>query len=435
MAVRLGCEPQRALVRNRGVLPHEGTVTNTMLTMSTKKKLALGLAFTATLGATLAGGSAQADPKQYSAAVGVGSDTVQDVMNALSGSTNGVSYTPINSGSASGSRQEISFDATLPTGVGDTCITTKLNGPTFTRPNGSGAGRKALAASSGHNPGGWTGSAIGTTPICATAVDITGQVDFARSSSVSSSVVGGATAMTYVPFGRDGVSFAYYKASGSPVTSLTRAQLTQIFTATGPVTIGGTRIAACGIQTSSGTFSFWNGVTTATAAQEDAATAECNNITGALLRSEENDGTALKTRGDAEEVAHPGTEVIIGFSAASFIAKSNNVALGAPPATVGIGSISDNGTGTNLGSPVSGTAPNLAPTAGFFGDATFGRNVYVVLPTTVATGVGNAAIKALFVGPTSAICSATTTINLFGFLASPTCGSTTTTSGYDTGAS
>ena len=192
MAVRLGCEPQRALVRNRGVLPHEGTVTNTMLTMSTKKKLALGLAFTATLGATLAGGSAQADPKQYSAAVGVGSDTVQDVMNALSGSTNGVSYTPINSGSASGSRQEISFDATLPTGVGDTCITTKLNGPTFTRPNGSGAGRKALAASSGHNPGGWTGSAIGTTPICATAVDITGQVDFARSSSVSSSVVGGA---------------------------------------------------------------------------------------------------------------------------------------------------------------------------------------------------------------------------------------------------
>jgi tripartite-type tricarboxylate transporter receptor subunit TctC len=42
-----------------------------------------------------------------------------------------------------------------------------------------------------------------------------------------------------------------------------------------------------------------------------------------------------------------GSEVVIGFSAGSFIAKSNLVAPGLPPAGVGMGLISDNGAGTN----------------------------------------------------------------------------------------
>ena len=404
-----------------------------MMTSTTKKRLALGLVFTTALASSgVLGGSASADPKQYSAVVGVGSDTVQDVMNALAGTTNGVQYTPINSGSASSFRQEISFDATVPTGGADTCLTAKLNGPTFTRPNGSGAGRKALYAASGLSSAGWTGSAIGALGVCATAVDISGQVDFARSSAGPAAGDLG-TDMTYIPFGRDGVSFGYYRAAGSPVTSLTRAQLTTLFT-TGPQTIGGVRIVPCGIQTSSGTYSFWNTVTTATAAQEATATTECNALisTGRL---EENDGTALKLRGDAEQTSSPGTEVIVGFSAASFIAKSNLVAPGLPPAGVGIGAISDNGSGVPLGSPVAGTAPALTPTSGFYSDSVFGRNVYVVLPTTVATGPGNVAIKALFVNNTSAICQATTTINTFGFLANSSCGSTATKGSWITGAS
>lgn len=403
-----------------------------MLTSSTKKRLGLGLVAATILGGALTGGSANADPKQYSAAVGVGSDTVQDVMNAMAGTTNGIFYTPINSGAATSYKQEISFDAIPPAGVADTCITTKLNGPTYTRPNGSGAGRKALYAASGLSSAGWTGSAIGALPICATAVDISGQVDFARSSAGPAAGDVG-TDMTYIPFGRDGVSFAYYRAAGSPVTSLTRAQLTTLFT-TGAQTIGGVRIVPCGIQTSSGTFSFWNTVTTATTTQENTATTECNALLG---RAEENDGTALKARGDAlaATAGHTGDQVVIGFSAASFIAKSNLVAPGVPPATVGMGSISDNGSGTNIGSPVTGTAPALTPTAAFFGDTVFGRNIYVVLPTTVATGPGNAAMKALFVGGTSAICNATTTINTFGFLANASCGSTTTKGSWITGAS
>ncbi len=405
-----------------------------MFKSSSKKKLAFGLVAAATLGSALTGGAANADPKQYTAAVGVGSDTTQAVMNALAGSSNGISYLPVTSGSATNFRQLISFDATPPVGVSDTCVTAKLGGPTFTRPNGSGAGRKALYASSGLSTTGWTGA--GTNPTCATGVDISGQVDFARSSSVSSA---SGTTVTYLPFGRDGVSFAYYRAAGSPVTSLTRAELTALFT-TGPQTIGGVRVVPCGIQTSSGTYSFWNGVTTASSTTEPTATTECNALLGGNVtgRAEENDGAALKTRGDllAAQAGKSGDQVVIGFAASSFIAESNLVAPGAPPAGVGIGSISNNGTGTNLGSPVSGTAPALSAVASFYNDTVFGRNVYNVLPTSVATGPGNASIKALFVGSGSAVCSASSTITSFGFLTiGSSCGSTTTVSGYDTAAS
>ncbi|MUH51899.1 MAG: hypothetical protein F2789_11900 [Actinobacteria bacterium] len=401
--------------------------------------MALSIALTALLGSALAlpSGPAKADPLQYSAFVGTGSDTVQDVMNAFAGSSNGTAYTPVKSTSG---QQIISFDATIPAGGADSCITAKLGGPTFTRPNGSGAGIKVLWAASGGSSAGWTGSAIGTTPICASAVDISGQVDYARSSSGPTSGDSG-TNLTYIPFGRDGVSFAYYRAAGSPVTSLTRAQLVSLFT-TGPQTIGGVRIVPCGIQTSSGTYKFWNTVTTASTTTEGTSTTECNALLG---RAEENDGTGLKARGDAAAAVagHANDQVIIGFSAAAFIAKSNLAAAGAPPAGVGMGSISDNSLtsgGTDLGSPVSGSAPNLTPSSTFYDDATFGRNVYVVLPTTVATGAGNAQIKSLFVSSTNTandakICLETTTIQKFGFRTISSCGSTATKGSWSTGVS
>ncbi len=402
--------------------------------------MALAVALTATLGAaTLPGGNAKADPAQYNAFVGVGSDTVQDVMNALSGSSFATAYTPIKSTSG---QQIISFDATIPAGVADNCITAKLNGPTFTRPVGSGAGRKALYAASGLSTAGWTG---GTNGICASAVDISGQLDFARSSSGPSSG-DTSTNQTYIPFGRDAVSFAYYRAAGSPVTSLTRQQLQQLFNS-GPQTILGVRIVPCGMQESSGTHSFW--VKTAmgigdfvgsgtSSAIETAATAECNALLG---RSEENDGTALKARGDAlaAVVGKSNDQVVIGFSAASFVARSNGKAANPPPSGVGIGTISDNGSGVPLGSPVSGTAPTLVPSSTFYASSIFGRNVYVVIPNTVATGAGNAQIKSLFVSTTNTandakICLETGTIQAFGFLPVASCGSTALKGAWTTGA-
>jgi ABC-type phosphate transport system substrate-binding protein len=396
-----------------------------MLTSKTKKALALGLAATA-LGAGLMTGSASADPAQLNALVGVGSDTTQDVMNALSGRSNGILFTPLMSSAATGGRQIISFDATAATaGAGDNCITTKTGAPSFTRPNGSTGGRRALSRAI-------DGTKYGSAE-CGGVKDVAGLVDFARSSSGPSSGDTG-TDLTYIPFGRDGMSFAYYRKNGAPVTSLTRAQLTSLFT-TGPQTIDGVRIVPCGIQTNSGTFQFWNTVTTATTTQENTATTLCNNLLGSGVRAQESDGPALAARGDALALVagEENSQVVIGFSAGQFIARSNGKASPAPGAGVGIGSISNNGSGANLGSPITGTAPNLAPSSTFFNDTVFGRRVYNVFPTAVINGPGNADLKNLFVdtdataGNNAVICNApyTTTVQELGFLSSSDCGSTT----------
>lgn len=390
-----------------------------MLTSTAKKRLAAGLVAT-TMAAGLFTGSANADPAQYTALVGVGSDTTQDVVNALSGKANGILYTPIQSSAATGGRQIVSFDATAPAGVADNCITPKLGAPTFTRPNGSTGGRRALSRAI-------DGTGYGSAE-CGIA-DVSGQVDFARSSSGPSGTTG---ALTYIPFGRDGVSFAYYRAAGEAgaVKTLTRAELDSLFTS-GPATIGGVRIVPCGIQDGSGTYTFWNTAAGVSASEESSATALCNSLIPNSLggRAQENDGVDLKARGDALALL-PGeanSQVIIGFSAGAFVAKSNLVASPTPPAGVGIGSISNNGSGTNLGSPVTGTAPNLVPNASFFNDGVFGRKVYNVFPTQVITGGGNNDLKDLFVGPGSKVCQSTAIINTFGFLVAPDCGVTTIT--------
>ncbi len=388
-----------------------------MISSITKKRVACGL-IAASLGASLMVGSASADPAQYNAFVGVGSDTTQDVLNALAGKSNGILFTPVQSSAATGGRQLISFDANPPAGAADNCITPKLGVATFTRPNGSSAGRRALSRSI-------DGTGYGTAATCALA-DVSGSVDFARSSALTT---GATSELTYLPMGRDALSFAYYRASGAPVTSLTRAELTSLFT-TGPQVIGGVRIVPCGIQTGSGTFQFWNTVTTASTTAENTATTLCNNLLGVGARAQENDGVDLKARGDALAAipAEANSQVVIGFSAGAFISKSNGLATPTPPAGVGIGSISNNGAGVNLGSPITGTAPTLAPSATFYGDGTFGRLVYNVFPTSIITGPGNADLKSLFVDTdpgaanTSTLCAATSTINSFGFLIASNCG-------------
>lgn len=357
-------------------------------------------------------GNPQGDPQQFHALTGVGADTTVDVMNALAGETNGTPYTTIQSSAATGYRQIGSWDAT-----GSSCITPKAPGATFDRPHGSAAGRRALSRAI---DGGTYGSVCGIKPV-------SGLIDFASSSAGPTTST--PSDLTYIPFGRDAVSFSYY-ANGvaSPVTSLTRAQLTALFTS-GPQQIGGVNVVPCGIQIDSGTYESWNAVTTATAAQEAAATATCRNATStgqANGRVDENDGLALKAKGDALV----GSEVVVGFSAAKFISMTNGAAASRLTSTgVDLGTISDNGAGASLGKPYSGAAPNLSPNAAFYNDAVFGRNVYNVFDTSRITGIGNNDLKSLFVGGTSALCStpAQTIVNTFGFLSIASCGSTTTT--------
>jgi len=391
-----------------------------MLHSSTKKRIALAIAASALLGSAFSGGSAGADPKQLTAFVGTGSDTTQDVMNALSGHANGVNFTPAQSSVASGQRQLISFNATnIGTGIADNCITPKVGGPSFDRPNGSTNGMRALSRA--QDGTGW-GSAA-----CGGLADVSGLVDYARSSSGTSNAA--ATDLTFIPFGRDAVSFAYYRAGGAggAVTSLTRPQLTSLYT-TGSLSVSnGTEnvtIIPCGIQTGSGTFTFWNGVHAA-AGTENAATTVCN-LLGGTGRIQEHDAAGLKAKGD---LAAAGVQVVVGFSAANFVAKSNGVAIGNPATfSVGIGSISDNGAGVNLGNPVTGTAPNMLPVSTFYSSSIFGRDVYNVLPTAFVAGPGNNDLKTLFIGSTSGVCSATAIVQQFGYLSlGASCGSTSMT--------
>lgn len=358
--------------------------------------LALGL-----LGSVIGSDPASADPKQFTAAVGVGSDTTQDVVNAFAGFANGTNFTPVQSTDAS-RRQVVSWDA-----VGTTCITPKAPGATFLRPNGSTNGRRALSRAI--DGAGW-----GNGTDCGGNKTITGLVQFARSSAGPS---GSGTNLTYLPFGRDGMSFAYYAPGvASPVTTLTSAQLNSLFT-TGAQTISGVQIVPCSIQLGSGTYQFWNTALGVSAGQMASATASC---TPAGQEIQENDANGLKAKGDA---LGTGKQYIIGFSAANFISQTNGVAgsqLPAPLGTVDLGAIDA------LGKPYTGavTGP-IAPSSTFYASTVYGRNVYNVLPTSVATGLGNADMKSLFVGAGSAVCSATTTIQSFGFLPVATCGSTT----------
>lgn len=378
-------------------------------------RVAAGMAVASlALGASvITGPSAGADPKQFSALVGFGSDTTQDILNALSGEANGNLFNAVRSDAASGKVQITSWDA-----VGSTCITPKAPGATINRPNGSSAGRRILSRAI-------EGTTYGNASCGASATGkpVAGLVDFARSSAGPS---GSGSALTYIPLGRDALSFGFYRAGGSPVTTLTRADLTAIFTNTGaPLVIGGVEIIPCGIQTASGTFQSWNTLTTASTGQEATATATCN-AAGNGARLQENDATGLKAKGDA---IAGGKQVIVGFSAANFISQSNGVAASQMAVGVDLGSISNNGTGTNIGVPYTGTAPNLVPAATFYNDSVFGRTVYNVLDSDRVNGFGDNALKTMFVGPTSAICSAAaqTTVNAFGFLTVTDCGSTTLT--------
>ena len=338
-------------------------------------------------------GAANADPRQYAAMTGVGSDTTQDVMNAIAGEANGNLYPAAKSPSG---LQTVSWDA-----LGTACITPKAPGATMYRPNGSTNGARALSrAIDGANS---TDGGCGAKPI-------SGLVQYARSSSPTNDALG--TALTYIPFGRDALSFAYAVNGVTPVTTLTSAQLTSLFS-TGPQIINGVNIIPCGIQSGSGTFTFWNTALGINTTQEATGTASCGT------RSQENDASALA----AKAAANPGSQVIIGFSAANLISQNNGAAASQLAPGVDLGAIDA------LGKPYVGTLGSpVTPSSPFYASTTYGRDVYNILPTLVATGPGNVQQKALFVGSTSAICQSVTTIQTFGFLSlGANCGSTTMT--------
>jgi hypothetical protein len=373
----------------------------------------------------------------------VGSDTIQDVMNAFGGASpypGGTApstyYIPIHSSAASGSKSISSFDA-IPQGGSSSapgCITTKLGGPSFDRPNGSGNGIAALSHAVDPNPANNTWQA--STASCTGApVNVAGQIDFARSSRGPNNT--STNALTYIPFTRDGLSYAYIQHGTQDISHLTTAQLTALYNGgSGTISVGGDTVHACLANTGSGTTGFWVGAIGVTLA--NAQTAATNGCAFTAPGVEENGGDAFLTKANSINTTD---DFVIDFSAGSWIAQANGVALDRSSAARAAGV--DLGNPDQIGGvgakPYTGSAPNEAPNATYYNFSsgttvgTYGRNLYVVVPTAKIGITGDAGLKSLFVGGSSAICAAgaQTTASSFGFLALNgvvgTCGATTLT--------
>lgn len=306
-------------------------------------------AICAAVGVALAGiviaAPAMADPVANSYSL-VGSDTLQDVSNAL------VNGTSIGGSSGfrvvSGAGSLGSFDA-----FGSATIQTKSGGTYFGRPNGSGDGVTALRRSIDGAP--YT-AASGL----AAATVITGQVDIARSSGGPGTSANANGLLAYVPFARDAVAYAYNDSTNS-IATLTKTQLTQIYTCVaGANVVNGVTIQPLLPQAGSGTRKFFLGAIGVT---DNQLLTDCVTNKGAnpgFATVNENDGTALSVVGE-----------IAPFSVASFVAQSNNAAQN----RVGAAQI---GSPTGV-APFTGSGTALVPNATYYSDTTFGRDTYVVV--------------------------------------------------------
>jgi hypothetical protein len=358
------------------------------------------LTITGVLGAVaaalvLGAGPASADPaaNTYPTLAGTGSDTTQFVLDGLGDVIPAIG----------------SYDALVPsTGLPGGLIQTRANGVQFNRPNGSGAGLKALTASI--NPTG-TYTQPKTVGGVTTQVSITGQLDFARSSSTPS-VAG--TQLTFIPFGKDAVSYAYSNTGASSVpAALSAAQLASIYdgTLTTYVAGGQTRTYKPLLpQANSGTRAFFLkslGLVEADVAWITAPTVQ------------ENSGLELDGIGE-----------IAPFSVASYIAQTNTSTTGVPNTIVDnevkIGSIISGSTVY----PAVGTDGKLNPSF----PVAHTRSVYNVVETARLLGGAKADTTLIntFQGSGSAVCSAGATISAYGFGTIADCGAVTLTGGHVT---
>ena len=302
--------------------------------MKLRKIAAVSVALGLFVGGIAMAGPASADPVSGGYVL-VGSDTLQDSLNAI---TNGTTITSASVRVTAGGNTLGNFDA-----FGSARVQTKPGGPFFVRPAGSGNGVLALRASI-------TGAAFNGTAI-------TGQVDIARSSSGPGSNASTAGLLAYVPYGRDAVAYAY-KGDSAALGNLTTAQLTQLYTAASvgaATTVNGVVVTPRLPQNGSGTRSFFLAAIGVTAATLGGAVNDTGNTTP------ENDASVL------------GANEIIPFSVANWVAQSN----GAAPSTIG-------STGVQIGSPIgtapfTGTGSALVPNPAFYSNATWGRDTYLVV--------------------------------------------------------
>ncbi|MFI5754570.1 Ig-like domain repeat protein [Streptomyces sp. NPDC051569] len=352
--------------------------------MGTKRPTAaLAAIITAAIAAgTIAvAGPAAADPATgtFGTYVGVGSDTTQDVLGGLADTV---------------LPNVASYDAT-----GSALIKSRANGPEFSRPNGSGAGTKALSAALSGDPDPVKGK---------DGALMAGQVDFARSSGGPS--VSGET-LVYIPFGRDAVG---YVAKGDHLKNLTPEQLKEIYSGA-VTTIGGKPVHPFIPQASSGTRKFFlNALGVADASVQIPA--------DHVVEENKADGV-IQQDGD-----------LIPFSVASWVAQINNVAPDrsskAAEGGAFVGALTLKNSSAPV-SPVTTIGDKLAPVEAYYNDSTFGRDVYNVVPSRAvetSSAFFDKGLYDLFVTegahkPAMASAAAQNTIARYGFLNEPYNGS------------
>lgn len=307
---------------------------------------------------------AAADPSpttDYRTLAGVGSDTIQDLGNALGN--------VIVSG---GNKVIASWDAR-----GTTTIKTKATDCSFPRPDGSGAGRQALRASQGEDIGqGGAGFYQNT--------NVVDCVDFVRSSSYGGGTTPQTTGnYTYIPIGVDAVALAINSNSDLPRSwSFARAQrVYKCFDRT----VAGLSVTPLLIQSGSGTRQFWlqhMEITEQEIALGDYPCLESLNNT-----IQEHDGTVLAGHND----------YVVPFSAGQYIAQGNSAT---------IQRLADVTVTERRGPAVLTSMSGQQPIVGGVLNVDFPlhRDVYIVVPTADLT---DPVIASSFVGADSAACTAT----------------------------
>ncbi|MFJ5546579.1 substrate-binding domain-containing protein [Streptomyces sp. NPDC093225] len=326
--------------------------------VNSMRRAAVVVAGTALLSVSALTNTALADPAQgeYRQLVGVGSDTTQDVMNrhgSLSVDSNGIP-----------DKQLIaSYDAT-----GSVNVKTRRSKCSLPRPNGSSAGITALV----------NDVAAGTKCI-----------DFARSSRGPQDTT--TTDLTFIPFAKDGVTYAVRKDSGLP-KSLTKATLVKIYNCQ-TRKLNGITITPLIPQAGSGTRSFW----LKQMGLVEGSLPSC--VTDRAGAVQEHDGRALTGAGD-----------IMPFSIPQFISQANAAKT----------KVEDRRGAAALGK-LDGHVPVFNGVLNLKFPIT--RDVYNVVQTS---RLGISSVKSAFVGKTSQVCvnGAKDSVRLYGFGKAANCGST-----------
>ena len=359
-----------------------------------KKIVATVAVFGAGFAAFSTSSAVQAEPVSNSYSI-VGSDTLEDVVNAIVNGTaiTGSTVRVTQNGATLGS-----FDAT-----GTPYIITKPGGVRFSRPNGSGEGFNALSSSMYEGAtasnnlftsaiyqgvGAVNGTGNASMPAGLKNVNVFGQVDIARSSSgdpktTSRTGTEADATIVRVPFARDAIALAFTPSLAAAVCAagqdgdagaacipyLTEAQLKSLYETTDAspfVTINSTNVPAKGVVPQAGSGTRKDFLTKINALETSALTAAIT--AGRVGVGQEHDATAAAFTGDA----------VMPMSASRWIAMQNGASFDKSGTAV-IGSVytSTVGTGTFGASPVLGTAPALTPNPAYYGDLNWGRNVYL----------------------------------------------------------